>query len=101
MPDKNDLKLRKAYIDRLSARIDGWDADLKKLQARARESSADMEIAVRKSIKQITKNRDDVAKRMKQLASAGGDAWASLRKQTDDAVDVVEKAFEKVRSRFS
>ncbi len=73
MPDKNDLKLKKAYITRLSARIDRWDADLDKLQARAREASADVEIAVRKSIKQIVKNRNDVADRLRKIGATGSE----------------------------
>jgi len=100
MPDKNDLKLKKAYIDRLSARIDRWDADLDKLRARAREASADVEIAVRKSIKQIAQNRDDIGKRLKKIGAASTEAWTGLRKQTDEAVDVVENAFDKVRAQL-
>lgn len=100
MANKNDLKLRKAYITRLSAKIDRWDADLHKLQAQARETSADVEIAVRKSIKHIMKNRNEVADRLKQIGAAGSDAWTGLRGRTDEVVDIVETAFEKVRKQF-
>lgn len=100
MADNNNQKLRKAYITRLSARIDRWDADLHKLQAHARESSADVEIAVRKSIKHIMKNRDEVADRLKKIGAAGSEAWTGLRGRTDEIVDIVETAFEKVRKQF-
>lgn len=100
MPDKNDLKLRKAYITRLSARIDRWDADLDKLRAQAREASADVEIVIRKSIKRIVKSRNDVADRIKQISAAGSDAWSGLREQADEAADIVEKAFKKVRKQL-
>ncbi|MGY6550293.1 MAG: sll1863 family stress response protein [Erythrobacter sp.] len=91
---------KEAYIAKAKARMDQWNADIDKLQAKAAEAEADARIQYEDQLAELRKQRDEAEARMKELASASDDAWQDLKAGFDATWDNMTGAFEKAMSRF-
>lgn len=58
---------RDAYVDKMKAKIDEWNADLAKLEARSRGAEADMRVKYDQQIKELREQRERAEKRLKEL----------------------------------
>lgn len=88
------------YVEKAKARLDQWNADIDKLQAKAAEAQADARIEYEKQITQLRKQRDEAEAKLKEMSAAGEDAWRDMKTGFDKAWDDAASAFEKAMSRF-
>ncbi|MCZ0813045.1 MAG: hypothetical protein ACQEVT_09110 [Pseudomonadota bacterium] len=72
---------REAYIEKAKARIDHWNADIEKLQAKVDAAEANAKI--------------------KQIAGSGDEAWDDMKAGFDRAWDRISDALDSAMSRFS
>ena len=91
---------RQAYIEKMKARLDEWNADIEKLEARAKRAEADAQIGVQKQLDQLKATRDDAAKRLRELQDASADAWEVMRQGAEAAWEDMANAFKEATSRF-
>ena len=94
MADKDD------YIAKAKARMDQWNAEIEKLQAKASEAEADAKIQYEKQIAELRKQRDEAEAKIKEIGDASDDAWQEMKKGLDSAWDSMSSAFEKAMARF-
>jgi chromosome segregation ATPase len=92
---------RDAYIKKIKANIDQWNADIDKLQARAKEVEADARIKYDEQIAELKQQRDQAETKMKEARAASEEAWADLRAGFESAWDSVSKAFSTAMKRFN
>lgn len=91
---------RDAYIRKAKARIEQWNAEIDKLRAKAREASADGEIAYRDTVQDLCGKRDAFEKRMEEVRHSSDSAWEDLKAGMDTAWNNLSEAMENARSRF-
>lgn len=98
-PQTQDLQT--AYAQKLEARLDRWNAELVKLEARASEAEADAKIEYRKKIDEMKSQRDAIQKKLGDMKDAGANAWNEIRDGIDEAWSALQKSFEKAKVELS
>ncbi|SDI89197.1 hypothetical protein [Lutimaribacter saemankumensis] len=91
---------RDAYIQKAKAQLDQWNAEIDKLEARAREASADGELAYRETLHDLRGKRDALEQRIEDTHKSGEAAWSDMRAGMDAAWKNLSEALEKAQSRF-
>jgi len=91
---------REQYVEKMKARIDQWNADLAKLEARSREAEADMRVKYDQQIQELREERERAEERLKELQRASEDSWKRLRDGMESAWDEMAKAFREASDRF-
>jgi len=94
------MSQRDQYIEKAKARLDQWNAEIDKLEAKADEAEADAKVRYQQQLQELRRYRDDAEKRIKDLQQAGDDAWRDLKTGFDQAWDSIGDAFERARARF-
>lgn len=91
---------RQAYIEKMKAKLDEWNADIDKLEARARDAEADARIRLHQQLDELKATREDAARRVRELQDAGSDAWESMRQGAEAAWEEMARAFRDASNRF-
>ena len=91
---------RDVYVEKMKAKIDEWNADLAKLEARSREAEADMRLKYDQQIQELREQRQKAEERLKELQCAGEESWEKMRDGMEAAWDDMSRAFREAMDRF-
>ena len=91
---------RDAYIEKAKAQLDQWNAEIDKLEAKARETSADGEIAYHETLQDLRTKRDTLEEKLQQTRESGDAAWSDVKAGVDAAWNSLSDAIQKAQSRF-
>ena len=94
------MSKRDAYIQKLHAKIDEWNADIDKLAAKAQEAEADARIEYQEQIDALKGQRREVENKLADLKQSGEGAWEDLRAGLDLAFESMNEAVNSAISRF-
>jgi len=94
------MSKRDAYVAKLKAQLDEWNAEVRKWEAKAKGAQADVRIEYEKQLEVFRQQRDQAMEQMRQVQAAAGDAWLDLMRGADDAWAKAHEAFAKARSHF-
>jgi chromosome segregation ATPase len=89
---------RDAYVQKLKAQLDGWNAEIDKLEAEARQAGGDAQLQYEQQLKSLRQQREDAKTQLAGLQAATGDAWEQLRKGVDEAWSDLKSGLEKASS---
>jgi len=92
---------RDAFIAKLKAQLDEWNADLDRWEARTRQSQANSQIAYNEQLTTLRQHRDDAQQRLTQAQQATGSAWDEMKLGLEEAWARVALAFTQARERFN
>ncbi len=95
MDDKN------AYEQKLEARLDQWRAEIDKLQAQAKEASANAQLNYQKEVDDLRGRQEQAQKKLDELRDAQGKAWKDLRSGIESAWDDLGRSVRSAADRFS
>jgi len=95
MSEKKD-----AFVQKVKAKVDEWNAEIDRLSARADQAEADARIEYHDEIKRLKQYRDDAEHKLKQIQEAGQEAWEDLRSGAEMAYDAMSEAINSARKRF-
>ncbi len=91
---------RQAYIEKIKAKLDEWNADIDKLEAQARNAGADAQLRFHQQLDELKASRDDAARQLRELQNASADAWETLRQGAEAAWEEMAKAFKDAADRL-
>jgi len=91
---------RDAYVEKMKAKLDEWNADIAKLEAKARQKEADAQKRYQERIASLKEKRKAVEEELDKLRRAGSDAWEDLKAGFEMAADSLGEALRSARSRF-
>jgi septal ring factor EnvC (AmiA/AmiB activator) len=91
---------RDAYIEKLKARLDEWNADMARLEAKARAAQADARLEYEKALKDMDEQRERVREQLSELQAASDAAWKDLRRGAEAALQEMGRAWEDARKHF-
>ena len=94
------MSTRDAYVAKLKAQLDEWNAEVKKWEAKAKGAQSDMRIEYEKQLDGFRRQRDQAMEQMRQVQAAAGDAWVDLARGADEAWAKAREAFAKASSHF-
>jgi uncharacterized coiled-coil DUF342 family protein len=94
------MSKRDAYVAKLKAQLDEWNAEVKKWEAKAKGAQADVRIEYEKQLDAFRRQRDQALEQMRQVQAAAGDAWLDLVHGADEAWTKAREAFAKASSHF-
>ncbi len=92
---------RDAYVAKLKAKIDDWNAEISSLEARAHQVSADSKAEIQRQLDNAKAKRDDVVAKVDGLRQAGGDAWKELKGGVKSSLKELDRAVRAASSKFS
>jgi multidrug resistance efflux pump len=91
---------RKAFIDKLAARLKEWDAEVEKLEARAQKAKSGVRAEYNKQIQDLRGKKKAAQDKLEEVKKAGKDAWVELKSGTEAAFDELKHAFQTALSKF-
>jgi DNA repair ATPase RecN len=91
---------REEFVLKLKEKIDLWNADLNKLQARADQASAEARIKYQQQIEDLQEKRQELEGKMAQLRGAGEGAWEDVKSGTEIAWSSMSEALSSALQRF-
>lgn len=94
------MSMKEAYQKKLQARLDEWDAEIRKLKAKADSAKADIQIDYHKQLTSLEAKRKEAADKLAELEEASEDAWVDLKAGVELAWDSLADALNSARSRF-
>jgi uncharacterized coiled-coil DUF342 family protein len=85
----------------MKAKLDEWNAEIDKLEAKARQKEADARKDLEKQIEELKAKRSKANEQIDQMSSAGESAWNDLKAGVEQATNALGDALKSARSRFS
>lgn len=94
------MNRKDAYAKKIQAQLDEWDAEIKKLKARAEREEADAKLEIGKQIETLRRRRDRVGDKLAEVKAAGDDAWEDLKGGLESATAALSSALKSATARF-
>jgi hypothetical protein len=91
---------RKAYEEKLDAQLKEWNAQIDLLKAKAENNQADAKIYYYKRIGALEQKRNGAKMKLRELKSAGDEAWEELKTGAEKAWAEAKTAFHDAVSKF-
>jgi hypothetical protein len=84
---------RKEYVERLSAHMVEWDAQIDLIKDKAKSTTPETKIAYANAIAALKFKRNEVEVKLKGISFAGDDEWEELKTGTEHALGEVRSMF--------
>ncbi|HUX21560.1 MAG TPA: hypothetical protein VMW69_09995 [Spirochaetia bacterium] len=91
---------RDAYVEKLKAKIDGWNGKIDELEARARKAGADTKAEFRNRIGSAKEKRDEIIGKIDAVQQAGEGAWKELKGGVKRSWRELDKAVRSAAANF-
>ncbi|MDD2557771.1 MAG: coiled coil domain-containing protein [Desulfuromonadaceae bacterium] len=92
---------RQIYIDKMKAKLDEWNADISKLQAKADGASANMQLKFRQEVEHLKQQRAEAAEKLAALQKASDSAWEDLKVGLENSWHELGKSVTSAWSKFN
>jgi hypothetical protein len=94
------MENRKEYIDKMAAKLKGWDDEILKLEAKADTAKADLKAEIKHHVEDLKAKKEAALLKLNEIRSKSGDAWGDLKAGTEQALGTVEDSLKKAWARF-
>ena len=94
------MSTRDAYVAKMKAALDEWNAELSKLEARAASAEADAKLRYEKQIEALREQREEARAKLRELESASDAAWRDMQRGAEAAWSSMNQAWRDAMKRF-
>lgn len=91
---------RDAYVQKLKAQLDEWNADINKLEAKSDQAQAEVKIEYQKRIADLRARLKEVGDKIGELQQTGEKPWEDLKQGLENSWDILKAGFTKAKSEF-
>ncbi|MFO7783880.1 MAG: hypothetical protein ACQET7_13380 [Thermodesulfobacteriota bacterium] len=91
---------RDAYIQKLRARMDEWNAEIDFLSAKADQAKAETKIEYLKRLEDLRAKRRDLQEKIVEVEQAGESAWEDLKQGLENSWTIFKTSLTKAKSEF-
>jgi uncharacterized coiled-coil DUF342 family protein len=91
---------RDAFVNAMKARIDEWNADIDKIEAKAKQAAASAQSEYHEMLTELRKRRDEAVVKMKELQATNEEAWGDMRGGFEKAWTDLAGAFQSAMQRY-
>lgn len=92
---------KQSFIDKMKARLDQWDTEIKNLEAKADSLKMEFNEEYKEQIEDLKKLRDETNLKIQKLQNNSGEAWKELKDGIENSTrtlgDSIRNAFEKLK----
>lgn len=89
-----------AYVQKMKAKLDEWNAEIDKLKAKADQAGAEARIEYYNEIEDLKDKQKAAEQKLDGLRRAGDGAWQDLRRGIENAWEDMRTALQSATSRF-
>ncbi len=79
------MGLKEAYLEKREAELNEWDAEIKKLEAKAAKAKAVTKIQYYEHLRSLRTKRETAQEKLLELKKASGEAWKSVKVGVESA----------------
>jgi multidrug resistance efflux pump len=94
------MSTREAYENKLESQLSEWKIEIDKLKAKADKAEADVKIKYYKQIESLQAKQEAAREKLAELKKAGEDAWEDLKSGVKSAWDSMEEAMNSARTKI-
>ncbi len=91
---------RDAYLAKVKATLDRWNAEIDKIEARMKEAQADAKVEYEAQLKEMRDQRDKAEEQLTEARQASEKAWEDMNKSFIDAWDSIHDGFQRAMKNF-
>ncbi len=91
---------KESYRQKIRARLDAWNAEIDKFEAKADQAQADVKLEYYEQLKKLRALQEVAGNKLDELEDAGEDVWEDFKDGADIAADALGAAVDSIRSRF-
>lgn len=91
---------RNAYVEKLKALMDEWNAKIDKLAAKTNQMEAEAKIQYQKQIEDLRRELDDVENRITKLKQSSEGIWEDLKQGVENSWEILTTSFTKAKSEY-
>ena len=91
---------RKAYIDKMAAKLKEWDAEIQKLEAKADAVKVDVKTDYRKQIDELRGKRAEAQQKLNEIKVAGEGAWEELKAGIENSWKIMGDSLKSAIGKF-
>ncbi len=91
---------REEYVDKLKHKLDDWNEDIDKLEAKADHVKDDLKEKYAEEIVVVRKQRDNVKEKTMELVESSEEAWGELKVGVEAAWQKLTEAIDRAHSKF-
>lgn len=88
------MSMKEQYEQKLEAKLDEWGAEIDKLKAKADNAEADLKIEYYEQIDEMRSMQATANEKFIELKDASDDAWENLKAGIDNAWDSLGNAYD-------
>lgn len=92
---------RDAYIEEVKSKIDKWNVEINKFQAKAGKAKAEAQVQYRKEIEELKAKRKLLEEKIADMQRAGETAWEDIKGGVDTAWKSLGDSIQTAKSRFN
>ncbi len=89
-----------AYVQKLKAKIDEWNADLDKLSAKADQADGETKIKYQQQIEDLKSKRKELQDKVTNLKDASESAWEDIKEGVEKSWETWKESFSKAKTEF-
>ncbi|WP_018123164.1 hypothetical protein [Desulfovibrio oxyclinae] len=91
---------REEYVQKMKAKLDELNAEVSRLEAKAKGAEADLRVKYDDEIKQLKERREEAKVKLAEFQQAGDSAWQDLKIGLQGAWDILDEAIKSASARF-
>jgi chromosome segregation ATPase len=91
---------KEAYLEKMKAKLDEWNAEIDKLKAKAAQSKADLKLEIDKRVEDLEAHRQEITNKMQQMRQASESAWVDLKGGVQRAWEHLDEAVKSASAKF-
>ena len=91
---------RQEYIDKISAKLKEWDADIQKLEAKAETVQGDAKANYRQRIQDLRNKRKETNEKLDKIQDASEESWHELKEGFEKSWKTLKDSTSDALSKF-
>ncbi len=91
---------RDIYVKKLQAKLDEWNAEIDRLEAKARGTRADVQANLNQRVEEMRSKRAEMARRLEELRHASEGAWEDMKAGLELAWESLAESLKSAWSHF-
>lgn len=94
------MEIEKAYKQKMAAQLAEWGAQIDLLEAKAKNTSADLEIKRTKELHELREKLLLASQKLNEFEKATGNAWKDVKVTADKIWDDIKLGVESIHAKF-
>jgi predicted nuclease with TOPRIM domain len=91
---------RDAYVQKLKAKLDEWNAEIDMLAAKADQAEAEAKIGYDRRLEDLCAKRTELEEKIAELQQSSEGAWEDLKQGLENSWDILKASFSRAKSGF-